>query len=75
MLPQTSEQKQAFSALLTEMEQQGGSGFFLEARAPTEAIQADLIKRFQQEREREYQEFSERCQDFLAEVEKVSTPV
>jgi hypothetical protein len=70
VLPQTKEQEQFLSALLTEMEQQGGSGFFLEARAPTEVIQADLMKRFQQEREREYQEFGERCQEFLAEVEK-----
>lgn len=56
--------------LLAEMEQQGGSGFFLEARAPTEALQADLMKRFQEERGKEHQEFGERCQEFLAEVEK-----
>ncbi len=70
MLPQTSEQAQALFTLLTEMEQQGGSGFFLEARAPTEAIQADLMKRFQEACAKEYQEFGERCQEFLAEVEK-----
>lgn len=70
MLPQTREQEQALFTLLTEMEQQGGSGFFLEAKAPTEAIQADLMKRFQAERASEYQEFGERCQEFLAEVEK-----
>jgi hypothetical protein len=70
MLPHTSEQKQALLTLLTEMEQQGGSGFFLEARAPTEAIEAGLIERFQQERTKEYQEFGDRCQEFLAEIEK-----
>jgi hypothetical protein len=70
MLPQTSEQEQALLTLLTEMEQQGGSGFFLEARAPTEEIQADLMKRFQEERAKEYREFGERCQEFLQEVEK-----
>ena len=70
MLPQTSEQEQALMTLLAEIEQQGGSGFFLEARAPTEAIQTDLMKRFQEERAKEYQEFGERCQEFLAEVEK-----
>ncbi len=68
MLPQTSQQ--VLFTLLTEMEQQGGSGFFLEARAPSEAIQADLMKRFQEERAKEYQEFGERCQEFLAEVGK-----
>ncbi len=70
MLPQTSEQEKALSTLLMEMEQQGGGGFFLEARAPAEAIQADLMKRFQEERASEYQEFGERCQQFLAEIEK-----
>jgi hypothetical protein len=70
MLPQTSEQEQTLLTLLTEMEQQGGSGFFLEARAPTEAIQADLIERFQEERAKEYEEFGDRCQEFLQEIEK-----
>ncbi len=70
VLPQRKEQEQFLSTLLTEMEQQGGSGFFLEARTPTEATQADLMKRFQQERAKEYQEFGERCQQFLAEIEK-----
>jgi hypothetical protein len=70
MLPCGKEQEQALLTLLSEMEQQGGSGFFLEARAPNELIQAGLIERFQGERESEYQEFGERCQQFLQEVEK-----
>jgi vacuolar-type H+-ATPase subunit I/STV1 len=70
MLPQTSEQEQVLQTLLSELEQQGGSGFFFEARAPSEAMQADLMKRFREERAKEYQEFVERCQQFLAEVEK-----
>jgi hypothetical protein len=70
MLPQASEQEQTLLTLLTEMEQQGGSGFFLEARAPTETIQADLIERFQEERAKEYEEFGDRCQEFLQEIEK-----
>jgi len=70
LLPHTSEQEQTLLTLLTETEQQGGSGFFLEARAPTEATQTDLVERFQQERAKEYQEFGDRCQQFLAEIEK-----
>ena len=70
MLPKFSEQEQMLSTLLTELEQQGGSGFFLEARAPNAVIQAGLIARFQGERAKEYQEFDERCQEFLQEVEK-----
>jgi hypothetical protein len=70
MLPHRKEQEQVLQTLLSEMEQQGGSGFYLEARAPSEVIQAGLIERFQGERESEYQEFGERCQQFLAEIEK-----
>jgi hypothetical protein len=70
ILPQTSEEEQTLLTLLTEMEQQGGSGLFLQANAPSDAIQATLIQRFQQERAKEYQEFGDRCQEFLAEVEK-----
>src|SRR5690349_20515926 len=62
MLPRTKEQELVLQTLLSEMEQQGGSGFYLEATAPYEAIQAKLIERFQAERESEYQEFGERCQ-------------
>jgi hypothetical protein len=70
MLPHAKEQERALHTLLSEMEQQGGSGFFLAARAPSEVIQAELINRFQDERLKEYQEFGERCQQFLAEIEK-----
>lgn len=70
MLPHAPAQEQLLQTLLTELEQQGGSGFFLEARAPTEAIQTGLIERFQQERAKEYQEFGDRCREFLAELEK-----
>ncbi len=70
MLPRVKEQEQVLLALLVEMEQQGGSGFFLDARAPNEVIQAGLIARFQDERAKEYQEFGEHCLQFLAEIEK-----
>lgn len=70
MLPHAPEHEQILKTLLTELEQQGGSGFFLEATAPNELIQAGLIARFQGERTKEYQEFGERCQEFLQEIEK-----
>jgi len=70
MLPKRAEQEQMLLTLLTEIEEQGGSGFFLEARTPTTALQTSLIERFQHERAKEYQEFGERCQQFLAEIEK-----
>jgi hypothetical protein len=70
MLPHAAEHEQLLQTLLTELEQQGGSGFFLEAMAPRALIQAELIARFQGERNKEYQEFGERCQQFLQELEK-----
>ncbi len=70
MLPHAPEQERILKTLLAELEQQGGSGFFLEAVAPNAQIQADLIERFQGERKKEYQEFGERCQEFLQEIEK-----
>lgn len=70
MLPHTPEHQQTLEQLLTEMEQQGGGGFFLEAVAPSARIQAELMARFQEERNKEYQEFGERCQQFLQELEK-----
>lgn len=70
MLPHAPAQEQLLQRLLTELQQQGGSGFFLRALAPTEAIEIGLIDRFQQERAKEYQEFGDRCQEFLAEIEK-----
>jgi hypothetical protein len=70
MLPHAAEQERILKTLLAELEQQGGSGFFLEAVAPDARIQADLIERFQGERKKEYGEFGERCQEFLQEIEK-----
>ncbi|HEY4383685.1 MAG TPA: Chromate resistance protein ChrB [Ktedonobacteraceae bacterium] len=70
MLPHASPQEQVLKTLLAELEQQGGSGFFLEAVAPSALVHADLLARFQEERKKEYQEFDERSQEFLQEIEK-----
>ncbi len=70
MLPHAPAQEQLLQTLLAEMKQQEGSGFFLEAVAPSAQVQADLIALFQGERNKEYQEFGERCQQFLQELEK-----
>jgi hypothetical protein len=70
VLPHAPAQEQFLQTLLTDLEQQGGSGILLEAAARSASLQADLIERFQRERNKEYQEFGERCQQLLAEVEK-----
>jgi DNA-binding transcriptional regulator PaaX len=70
VLPSASTHEQTLQQLLTEIEQQGGSGWLLEARVPSEGMHERLIERFQQERAKDYQEFGERCQEFLQELEK-----
>lgn len=70
MLPHAPAQERFLQTLLTELEQQGVSSFFLEAKAMSAPIQAELLARFQGERNKEYQEFGERCQEFLQELEK-----
>jgi hypothetical protein len=69
-LPQKKEHLQLLQQLLAQIEQQGGSGFVLEAATLDEAMQERLIARFQFERTQDYQEFTERCQRFLQELEK-----
>ena len=70
MLPDTAEQEQMLQKLLAQLEQQGGSGFLLKTVPTGDAMQARLMERFQQERVGDYQEFGERCHEFLAEIEK-----
>ncbi|GHO47503.1 Chromate resistance protein ChrB [Ktedonospora formicarum] len=70
VLPYATTYDQILQRLLTEIEHQGGSGWLLEARAPSEGMHQRLIARFQQERAKDYQEFRERCQEFLHELEK-----
>jgi hypothetical protein len=69
VLPHTREHEQTFEKLLKEIEQQGGSAYSLEATA-SEKTETRLIERFQSERAQDYQEFGERCQEFLQEIEK-----
>lgn len=70
ILPHTAEHEATLRQLLTEIEQQGGSGFLFTAGTLESRFQEEIMARFHAEREQEYQEFRERCQEFLHELEK-----
>lgn len=70
ILPLRQEHEQVFMELLREIQAQGGSGFLFKASSLDAAGNAQIIQRFQDERARNYTEFSGRCQDFGHEIEK-----
>ena len=70
MLPHTSDHERVFAELLREIQAQGGNGLIFVASALDASIEAQIITRFQEERARNYTEFTGRCQDFFQEIEK-----
>lgn len=70
LLPRTSEHEGFIRELLAEIERQGGTGFLFTAHAFEPAFQERIVARFHAERDQEYAEFCERCQEFLHEIEK-----
>lgn len=70
VLPGASEQQRFLEELLISVKRQGGSGQIFVVQTLNEAIQEDVLSRFQTDRDHEYAEFHEQCQAFLAEIEK-----
>jgi hypothetical protein len=70
VLPSTPEQVKFLEDLLLAIQNQGASGQIFTVAPLNEAIEQDILSRFQAERAEEYTEFQERSQDFLAEIEK-----
>ena len=66
----TPENEKFLQDLLAAIQQQGAGGQIFKVMPLTEAIEKDLVGRFETERDNEYTEFCERCNDFLAEIEK-----
>jgi len=73
LLPHTSKHVEAIQNLVTELEAQGGCGFFFFAQPANATLGQNILARFQAEREQEYTEFTERCTSFLAELERETT--
>ncbi|HEX7022892.1 MAG TPA: Chromate resistance protein ChrB [Trueperaceae bacterium] len=70
ILPQHPEQEGFLRDLIEELKPQGGSGWAFVASAPIAEVDEDIIERFRRDRDEDYTEFCERCDDFLIEIEK-----
>ena len=70
MLPYSPGNERYLEELLAYIQENGASGHVFEASALTPAIENDLLERFRASRDEEYAEFIERCEAFLAELDK-----
>ncbi len=70
ILPHQPEPHAFLNELLETIRSQGASGQVFLAVPDSEAVQADILQRFQKQSEEEHQEFIERCVNLLSELEK-----
>jgi DNA-binding transcriptional regulator PaaX len=70
VLPHSKEQVRFLQELLDYLKEQGASGQSFAATALNQSIENDLLERFQAQRDEEYAELIERCQDLLSELDK-----
>lgn len=68
VLPFGKEQQRLAAELLAYLQEQGAQGQSFAAHALSEAVEQDLLKRFQAQRDEEYTELVERCDAMLAEL-------
>ena len=70
LLPATAENEQFMLDLLKRIQEQDANGQIFKVAPLNETIEADVIQRFQADRDQEYGELIERCTEFLGEIEK-----
>jgi hypothetical protein len=70
IFPQIAELERRVQHFLADLEAQGGSGYILTAQALLSTQEERLIERFRSERQQDYEEFLDRCERFLEELEK-----
>ena len=70
IMPHTPDNEKFLQELLTNIQQQDASGQIFSVVPLTETVEQDLLSRFQVDRDHEYSEFCERCQECLAEIDK-----
>jgi leucyl-tRNA synthetase len=68
VLPLGKEQERLAQELLNYLQEQGAQGQSFAANALSAAVEQDLLKRFQAQRDEEYTELVERCEALLAEL-------
>lgn len=72
VLPHTPDHLRFFEQSLEMVDRNGGSGLVLPVSEPRSEVDTVIVGRFQADRGREYDEFTERCEAFLAEINKES---
>ncbi len=72
ILPHTEENTLFTERLLGYVKQNEASGQFFLVQEPNQATQADIIARFNDDRDQEYEEFLEQCEGFISEIKKES---
>lgn len=70
VLPRAPRQERFLQELLEYVQGQGASGQLFAVQPLSEAVEIDILERFRSDRQREYDEYTEQCQAFLAEIEK-----
>jgi hypothetical protein len=70
VLPHIGSIERTLQKVLTDLEAQGGGGFLLSAQMLRPEQEERMIERFRSEREQDYTEFLDRCEQFLGEVDK-----
>jgi hypothetical protein len=70
VLPHAAAHAEFFERLRDTVHRQGGTAFVLTASAPPPDVNEAIVRRFRDDRCREYDEFAERCAAFLDEIGK-----
>jgi len=73
MLPRTTAHETFFEQSREDVIRRGGIGFVLRVSGPSPESDESIVRLFQSDRSREYDEFAERCTAFLNEINREST--
>jgi hypothetical protein len=73
VLPDMAQHTEFFEQLQDNIRKQGGTGFMFNIQASPPDIHEAIIRSFRADRNREYDEFAERCAALLAELDKEAT--
>ena len=70
VLPYSAPHVEFFEQLAEKIHRQGGDGFVLTFSPAAPEVNEEIKRRFRADRSREYDEFAERCDAFLDEIDK-----
>jgi hypothetical protein len=73
MLPRTTAHENFFEQSCEDIIKRGGTGFVLRVAGSSTESNESIVRLFQSDRAREYDEFAERCAAFINEINREST--